>query len=185
MVYINLFIEFFKIGIFSYGGGLAMLPLLQDTAISRGWITASQFADLIAISESTPGPIAINMATFIGFNSGGVFGSIIASLAVVLPAFILALILAKFLQHFNKHPMVQSVLIGVKAAVIGLVCTAVLQVALVSLYQSGYGQLLTFYKDLDYKAIILFIIMLLGVIKYRKNPIIYISIAGIIGAIIW
>ncbi|TCT14615.1 chromate transporter [Natranaerovirga pectinivora] len=180
-----LFIEFFKVGIFSYGGGLAMLPLLQETALDKGWVTVTEFADLIAISQSTPGPIAINMATYIGFSSGGVFGALVASIAVILPGFILAIIVATFLQRFNEHPLVKSAFIALKAAVLGLVCTAIVQVALVSLYTVEQGNLLRFYRDIDFRAIAVFLIMILGILKFKKHPIVYIVIAGVAGAIIW
>jgi chromate transporter len=185
MILISLFYEFFIIGIFAYGGGLAMLPLLQEIAIDRGWLTVTEFTDLIAISQSTPGPIAINLATFIGYNNAGVLGALVSSLAVILPAFILALIIARFLQHFNDHPIVKAVLVGLKAAVIGLILTAVLQVAFVSLYTTEAANILTFYKNLDYKAILLFFGMFFAVFKYKKHPIVYITIAGILGVVIW
>ncbi|MFP4698207.1 MAG: chromate transporter [Eubacteriales bacterium] len=185
MVLFELFIEFFKIGVFTYGGGLAMLPLLQDIAVDKGWLSISEFADLIAISQSTPGPIAINMATFIGYNNGGIFGALISSIAVILPAFLLILIIANFLKHFNEHPMVKAIIIGLKAAVIGLVFTAILQVAFYSLYISNNVTIMTFYKGIDYKAVGLFLVILYAVDKYKKHPIVYIGLAGIIGNILW
>lgn len=146
---------FFKIGAFTYGGGLAMIPLLRDIAINMQWMDNAQFANLIAIAQSTPGPIAINMATFIGYQQQGVLGALFSSISVILPAFIMALIVAKFLKHFNDQPVVKAMMIALRAAVMGLLLTATLQVALVSLYE-GQGQLSNLTIGLDYKAIVFF-----------------------------
>lgn len=176
--------EFFLIGAFTYGGGLAMIPLLRDVAIAQMWLDNAQFANLIAIAQSTPGPIAINMATFIGYNELGVLGSLVASIAVVLPAFLMALIVARFLQHFNDEPVVKATMIGLKAAVIGLLITAICQVALVSLY-ADYGSLSSLTKGLDVKAILLFTAFMWLIYKYKKHPIVYIALAGVLGIFIW
>ncbi len=184
MGFFRLIWEFIKIGAFTYGGGLAMIPLLRGVAINHGWLTNAQFANLIAIAQSTPGPIAINMATFIGFQQYGMIGALSASIAVVLPAFIMALIVARFLSHFNEHPIVKAVLKGLKAAVIGLLATATLQVALVSLYMDQ-GSLTHFMQGLDIKALIFFLFSLWLIYRYKKHPIYYIALAGILGNIIW
>lgn len=182
----RLFYEFFKIGLFTYGGGLAMLPLLQEQAISFGWLTKEQFTDMIAISQSTPGPIAINMATFVGYNEAGILGSIMASIGVILPGFMIILIVVKFLSHFNEKPIVKAIFIGLRAAVIGLILTAIANVAMVSIVNIDLFRETKKIVDLvDPKSLILFIATIFAVIKYKKHPIYYIITAGIIGVIIW
>lgn len=184
MGFIRFILEFIKIGAFTYGGGLAMIPLLRSVAIEHSWLTNAEFANLIAIAQSTPGPIAINMATFIGFQQYGVTGAILASIAVILPAFLMALIVARFLNHFNEHPVVKATLIGLKAAVIGLLATATLQVALVSLYIEQ-GHVLNLFNGLDLKAVTLFLFFIGVIYRYKKHPIYYIVLAGFLGNIIW
>ena len=103
---LSLLFEFFKIGAVTYGGGLAMIPLLRDIAINNQWLTDSQFANLIAISQTTPGPIAINMAAFIGYREVGIGGAIAASLVLILPAFVMAIVLSNFLTKHRKNPMI-------------------------------------------------------------------------------
>ncbi|GAU76973.1 chromate transporter [Fusibacter sp. 3D3] len=181
---IRLIWEFVKIGTFTYGGGLAMIPLLSTVAIENGWLTNAAFANLIAIAQSTPGPIAINMATFIGYQQYGITGALLASIAVILPAFLMALIVARFLNHFNEHPVVKATLIGLKAAVIGLLATAILQVALVSLY-SDQGHISNVLNGLELKSVALFLFFMWLIYRYKKHPIYYIVLAGILGNIIW
>ena len=105
MIYLQLFYEFFKIGLFTFGGGYAMIPLVKDTVITNSWLLENEFYDLLGICESTPGPIAINMATFVGSYQGGILGSAVATLGVVLPSFIIILLVAAILKNFieNKY----------------------------------------------------------------------------------
>ena len=103
MIYLILFLEFFKIGLFTIGGGFAMIPLIEEIAVRYGWMTESEFFDLIGVCESTPGPIAINMATYIGSSQGGLLGSIVATLGVVLPSFIIIIIIATVMKNMTKN----------------------------------------------------------------------------------
>ncbi len=119
-IYLTLFLEFFKIGLFSFGGGFGMIPLVEETVIKHGWLTESQFYDFIGVCESTPGPIAINMATYIGSTQAGPIGSILATLGVVLPAFIIILLIASILKHFTENKYFKSFVKGVQPVVIGL-----------------------------------------------------------------
>ena len=121
MIYLQLFIEFFLIGLFTFGGGYAMIPLVRETVLENGWLTEAQFYDFIGVCESTPGPIAVNMATFVGSDQAGVFGSICATLGVVLPSFIIILIIAMISGKFLKNKYVQRALKGIKAVVLGLI----------------------------------------------------------------
>jgi chromate transporter len=103
MVYLYLFLEFFKIGLFTFGGGYAMIPLVKETVLSHGWLTESQFVNFLGVCESTPGPIAINMATYVGSVQGGILGSLVATIGVVLPSFIIILVIAAILKNFIKN----------------------------------------------------------------------------------
>ena len=128
MIYLQLFYTFFKIGLFGFGGGYAMLSMIQGEVVTRyGWVSSQEFTDIVAISQMTPGPIGINAATYVGFTStGSVWGSIIATFAVVLPSFILMLTISKFFLKYQKHPVVESVFSGLRPAVVGLLASAAL-----------------------------------------------------------
>src|SRR5699024_7366077 len=108
MIYINLFLIFFKIGLFSIGGGLATLPFLQELANNYNWISSEELIDMIAISESTPGPIGINTATFVGYKAAGIFGGIVTTLGIVTPSIIIIIIIAHYFKRFNEKPLVQG-----------------------------------------------------------------------------
>ena len=128
----QLFSAFFTIGLFSFGGGYAVLSFLQQEVERRGWMTTERFVDLVAISQSTPGPIAINMATFVGYQVGGVPGSLVATLAVSLPGMILITLFALFVFHFYERPAAQAVFKGLRPAVVGLVAAAAWQIGKVA-----------------------------------------------------
>ena len=126
MIYLQLFYTFFKIGLFGFGGGYAMLSMIQGEVVTRyGWVSSQEFTDIVAISQMTPGPIGINAATYVGFTStGSVVGSVIATFAVVLPSFILMLTISKFFLKYQKHPVVESIFSGLRPAVVGLLASA-------------------------------------------------------------
>ena len=128
MIYLQLFYTFFKIGLFGFGGGYAMLSMIQGEVVTRyGWVSSQEFTDIVAISQMTPGPIGINAATYVGFTStGSVVGSVIATFAVVLPSFILMLTISKFFLKYQKHPVVESIFSGLRPAVVGLLASAAL-----------------------------------------------------------
>jgi chromate transporter len=123
-MFLQLGISFFSIGLFAFGGGYAVLSFLQHEVVQRGWMTTERFADLIAISQSTPGPIAINLATFVGYEAGGVAGALLATLAVSLPGMILIILFALFLFHFYERPVAQALFKGLRPAVVGLIVAA-------------------------------------------------------------
>jgi len=131
-VLFELFVSFFTIGLFSFGGGYAILSFLQQEVVERGWMTTERFVDLIAISQSTPGPIAINMATFVGYQVGAVPGALVATTAVVLPGMGLAVLLALFFIHFYERPMAQAMFRGLRPAVVGLIAAAAWQIGRVA-----------------------------------------------------
>ncbi len=129
---LELFTTFFTIGLFSFGGGYAILSFLQQEVVERGWMTTERFVDLIAISQSTPGPIAINMATFVGYQVGSVPGALVATLAVVLPGMGLMILLALFFIHFYERPLAQAMFRGLRPAVVGLIAAAAWQIGRVA-----------------------------------------------------
>ena len=137
MIYLELFWTFFTIGAFTFGGGYAMLPLIQIEVVNKGWLTNDAVANFVAVSESTPGPFAINMATYVGSEMGGVLGSACATLGVVLPSFIIILIVAKCYDRFKQSKLVKGAMSGLKPAVIGMIGTAVLSIGKTVFVQPG------------------------------------------------
>ena len=121
MIYLELFFEFFKIGLFTFGGGYAMIPLVKETAVDKGWLLLEEFNAMIGVCESTPGPVAINMATFIGSTQGGILGSICATLGVVLPSFLIILLIASVLKRFSENKIFKNFIKGVKPVVTALI----------------------------------------------------------------
>lgn len=121
MIYLELFLTFLQIGAVSFGGGYAMISLIREKALANGWLTEEELLNMIAVSESTPGPIAVNMATFVGSSQGGVLGSLVATLGVVLPSFIIILIIAALIRNFLKYKGVQAFLGGIRPCVVGLI----------------------------------------------------------------
>ncbi len=180
MILLELFLTFFKIGAFTFGGGYAMLPFIQDETIARGWVTSEQLIDFIADSESTPGPFAINMATYIGAQMGGVLGSICATLGVVLPSFIIILIVAKCYEQFKNSRIVKGCMSGLKPAVVGLISAAVLTVAAtVFIPENGFS--LTIFKDV-FTYVSLCISAIALVLAFKKlHPILIICISAVLG----
>ena len=128
-IYLQLFIEFFKAGLFAVGGGMATIPFLYDISDNTGWFTHAQLTDMIAISESTPGPIGINMATYVGYTSAGISGSVIATLGLITPSIIVILIIAGFYNAFKNNKYVQAAFYGLRPASSALIASAGLGVA--------------------------------------------------------
>lgn len=141
MIFWELFLVFFEIGLFSVGGGLSMLRLIEDAVVSHGWMELSELVDFVAIAESTPGPIAVNVATFAGNRVAGFFGGLCATLGVVAPSFIVILVVARFYARFRKSKVVSGVMNGLKPAVVGLIAAALLSVALAVFFPEGVSLL--------------------------------------------
>ena len=144
MIFLRLFLEFFRTGLFAIGGGMATIPFLQDISRRTGWFTSADLTTMIAVSESTPGPFAINMATYIGSQVGGEFGvwgsilgSACATLGVVLPSFIVILIVARFYEKYKQSKIVRGCMTGLKPAVVGLIGSAILSVVAEVLFPAG------------------------------------------------
>jgi chromate transporter len=144
MIFLELFWTFFKIGLFTFGGGYAMIPLIQDAVLEKGWLLEEQIINFIAVSESTPGPFAINMATYVGAEVAGtmgvfagIFGAACATLGVVLPSFVIILLVARCFEKFRDHKVVKGCMSGLKPAVVGLIAAALLSIGQTVLFPNG------------------------------------------------
>ena len=156
MSYLLLFIEFFLIGLFTFGGGYAMIPLVNELVVDKhGWLTKGEFVDFIGVCESTPGPIAINMATFVGTSQGQLLGAIVSTLGVVLPSFIIILVIASLLQKIIKNKYVQLFLNGIKPVVIGLI----LSTGIILLIEAVGLNFETLKFDFSLDSLIIFIVI--------------------------
>lgn len=182
MIYLYLFLEFFLIGLFTFGGGYAMIPLVRQVVIERGWMTESLFMDFLAVAESTPGPIAINMATFVGATQGGVLGSIVATFGVVLPSFIIIVLIASLLRHILDNKYVQGFLKGIKPVIVGLILSTGFILIAKAL---GYVDIKTFNYSLETILIMLMLASLYfgyKILKKKKmNSILFILISAAMG----
>ena len=177
---------FFKIGLFTIGGGYAMIPMIEEQAINQGWITELQLLDFLAVSESTPGPFAVNMATFIGFSQGGIIGAILTTISVITPSFIIILIVAKFLKSFSDNKTVQGVLSGIKPIVVGLLFGVVLSLIFRGMTTDAFDIKNFSFQQIDFKAIIIFsIILLISKLFKKLNPIFLIIISGALGYLLY
>ncbi len=178
-IYLKLFLTFFKIGLFTFGGGYAMLPLIQQEVIGNGWIAEQEIVNFIAVSESTPGPFAINIATFIGSEMGGFFGAVCSTLGVVLPSFIVILIVAKFFMAFKDNKWVTSVMSGLRPAVIGLIGAAIISVVIEVFFPSGMS--LGVFTTLSFQSsLVIFALMLF--LQFKKlHPILIIVLSAVLG----
>ncbi|MBR6654426.1 MAG: chromate transporter [Oscillospiraceae bacterium] len=188
MIYLRLFFEFFKTGLFAVGGGMATIPFLYDLSDKTGWFTYDKLADMIAVSESTPGPIGVNMATFVGFTTAGIPGAICATLGLITPSVIIILIIARFLANFNDNKYVKSAFYTIRPASTALIAAAgvlVLKISLLNVdtFQQGGGILSLF----DFKAIILAVIVyvLTNFVKPLKklHPVVFIALSAVAGIV--
>ena len=177
MIFLQLYWEFFKIGLFSIGGGLATLPFLSMLAETHPhWLTTKSIADMIAISESTPGPIGINMATFAGYQAAGVLGGFIATLGEITPSILIILFIARFLGQFDKNQYVKDAFYALRPAVVGLITFAGLQVFSVTLFPGG-----TFQP----KEAILYTVLVIIVLCFKKvHPLIWILLGAMAGILL-
>ena len=182
MIYLHLFYTFFKIGLFGFGGGYAMLSMIQGEVVTRyGWLTPQEFTDIVAISQMTPGPIGINSATYVGFTAtGSVWGSVIATLAVVLPSFILMLALSHFILRYRKHPVMEAVFSGLRPAVVGLLASAALALMNTENFGSPTEDTRSFII-----SCVLFLIAFIGTRRYKLNPVGLIAACGVAGLLLY
>ena len=188
MIYLTLFLTFLKIGLFTFGGGYAMIPLIQETVLTNNWLTEEELLNFIAIAESTPGPIAINMATFIGTAQGGILGAIFATMGVVLPSFVIILIISAFLKNLLQYNCVKTVLNSIKPVIVGLITATAITLFLSTIFSiKNIGD--SFGIDV-FGIIIFFIIAVLSITfkKFRKkqiSPILLILFSGLLGIVFY
>ena len=181
-VLLQLMFEFFKTGLFSVGGGLATLPFLYEMSDKTGWFTHADIADMIAISESTPGAIGINMSTYAGYKTAGIPGGILASLSLAAPSVIIILIIARFLKKFRENPNVEGAFYGLRPASIAMITAAGLNVAKVALVNIGAYEASGNIADLFvFKAIILAVLIFVGQKKLKWSPIVFLAISAVVG----
>ena len=193
MIFLELYFRFFFVGLFAIGGGLATVPFLQSMGEATGWFNQSDIADMIAISESTPGPIGVNMATYVGYQSGevfgvagGIFGGIIATLGLITPSIIVIVIVARMLQKFKDSKYVEYAFYGLRAASIGLVASACLGVAKIAFWNAELmAESGSVFAAVDYKSIILSAVIFFCVTKFKKlHPIALILFSAVVGILL-
>ena len=177
---LTLFFTFFKIGLFTFGGGYAMLPFIQQEVMQNNWLDEATFVNFVGISESSPGPFAINIATFIGMEKGGWLGSALATLGVVLPSFIVILIVAQFYLKFKESRIVSGVMSGLKPAAVGLIAAAVITMVTEVLFPAGFSWNL-FAGAQIYVLLVIFALGLWLLLKMKKHPIFIICISAVLG----
>lgn len=190
MIYLRLFLSFLEIGAVSFGGGYGMIAMIRDTCLNAGWLTESELLNFIAVAESTPGPIAVNMATFVGSSQGGVLGALCATLGVILPSFIIILLIAALVQGLLRYAGVQAFLTGVRPAVVGLILGTALTMGLSVLIGlktvtdvSGVS--------FDWRAAVILVLLAGGTILWKRlrksapSPIVMILISAALGIVLY
>lgn len=190
LLYLKIFWTFFKIGLFGFGGGYAMISMIQAEVVSNhGWMTNGEFTDIVAISQSTPGPIGINSATYVGYtsvvNAGysslwGALGSLIATFAVVLPSLILMLVISRFFMKYKNHPAVEHTFMGLRPAVVGLLAAAALLLMNAENFSAPGENPWQFFISVG-----LFLFAFIGQMVYKMNPVLLLVLCGISGLLLF
>lgn len=185
MIYLKLYWEFFQIGLFAVGGGLATLPFLQDLSVKTGWFTTEFISDMVAISESTPGPIGINMATYVGCNVAGFWGGVMATLGEITPSIIIICLIANSLAKFKDNKLVSDAFYGLRPAVTGLIAAAGVSIMQVSIFHfelyEKTGEILDIF---DIRKLIYLGIVYFSIKKFNKHPVFYIAISAVVGILL-
>jgi len=183
MIYLELFLGFLKVGCFAFGGAYGAIPLIRDIVTSYGWLSDEMLTYMIAVSESTPGPIMVNLATYVGSNQAGFAGALIATLAVVLPSFFIILLVTAMLKTALKNRYVQAILRGVKPCVIGIVLATGVYMVLKNCFPAG--------KGVDVRAAVITAVLLVGMAVYKRmakkklSPIMLIVISAVLGVFVY
>ena len=178
MIYLELFLSFLQVGLFSIGGGYAAMPLIQSQVVQQhGWITMQEFTDLITIAEMTPGPIAVNSATFVGIRIAGIGGAIVATLGCIFPALILVSLLALIYGRYRTLDTLQSVLSSLRPAVVALIASAGLSILLQVLFGGGAMAL----ESVNWTGVVLFVLAFLALRRFKWNPILVMCLCGVAG----
>ena len=179
MIYLQLFWEFFKTGLFAVGGGLATLPFLYDISARYGWFSAQELADMIAVAESTPGPIGINMATFAGIRTAGILGGVVATLSIILPSFLIILIITALLTKFRENAYVQSTLSVLRPASVGLIGAAVFSILKIALLVPNSNS----FRISPIAAVMLILMLAVRWKLPKLHPIVLIAVGAICGIV--
>ncbi len=190
MIYLTLFLTLFKIGLFTFGGGYAMLPLIQAEVLGNNWLSTDDFINFIAVSESTPGPFAVNIATYIGTKMGeasgilgGIFGAFCATLGVVLPSFIIILIVATCFEKFKESKIIKGCMSGLKPATVGLIASAIISIAINAFFHDSFS--VKAMTDISFIISMgIFLIMAFLTFKKKMHPIIIILLSAVLGIIV-
>ncbi len=187
MILVRLFLEFCRVGLFSVGGGLATIPFLTDLGERTGWFSPGDLANMIAISESTPGPMGVNMATYVGFHTAGVIGGVVATLGLVSSSIVIILVIAGFLQKFRQSKAVDAVFYGLRAASVALITAALLQVAKIALLRPAQG-LESAFPYYPNGIAILLAAVIFALVKFtplkKLHPVCFIGLSALVGAVL-
>ena len=185
MIYLQLFLEFLKIGLFAVGGGMATLPFLQDLSEKTGWYSQALITDMIAISESTPGHIGINMATYVGCNVAGFLGGVVATMGEILPAIVIVVTVSRYLEKFRGSKLVDAAFYGLRPAVTGLIAAAGISVVKVAMFHFDlYRQTGVLTDAFDLKKIIFFVAAFAAIKKFKLHPVVYMACAAVVGILL-
>ena len=189
MIYFQLFYEFCKVAIFTFGGGMASIPFLEDMAVETGWFTLSQLTDFIAISESTPGPIAVNIATYAGYNTAGYLGGVCATMGLVFPAIVLMTIVAKFITAFRGNKYIDRAFYGLRPCVMALIMSALIGIAKATLLYivMPHGADIMQWA-INWRAVGIFalIVALQNVKQFKKlHPVVFLGISAVLGIVLF
>jgi chromate transporter len=184
MTLFTLFCTFFYIGLFAVGGGLAAISLMQQSLVQSGIITPELFYAMVAVSESTPGPVGINMATYVGYEMFGIWGGLITTAGIVLPSLVIIIIIARFFEQFSETTLVKSVFSGLRPAVCGMIAVAAWQIISISLVNTkqylATGKLLSLF---NIPSIVFYFVALVFLLKSKKHPVLVIAAGAIFGII--
>lgn len=184
MIYLTLFLEFFKIGLFTFGGGYAMIPLVKELVLKYNWLSEAQFYDFLGLCESTPGPIAINMATYVGNVNGGILGSVLATLGVVLPSFLVILLIAAVLKNLTENKFFKGFIFGVKPVVVALIASTGVSLLIKRIFVVDLG------VKIDFVSVICFLLICVFYFLWKKfrgkkaSAIMLILISAVLGIIL-
>lgn len=182
MILLRLFYEFAKTGLFAIGGGMATIPFLYAISEKTGWFTAADIGNMIAISESTPGAIGVNMSTYVGFHVSGIIGALIATFGLVLPSIVVIIIISKMLKKFKDSQIVKKVFYGLRPASTGLIIAAGLGVALETFFPgTKISDLSGIFASVQWERILLAAVLFFGIQKWKKHPVFYIAVAAVVG----
>jgi len=183
MIYFRLFYEFAKVAVFTFGGGMASIPFLQEMAVRTEWFTLEQLTDFIAISESTPGPIAVNIATYAGYNTAGYLGGISATMGLVFPAIVLMTIVAKFITAFRGNKYIDRAFYGLRPCVLALITSALIGIAEVTLlYENATGILSAINWQACFIFVLVFVLQNLKPLK-KVHPVVFLALSAVLGIV--